>query len=87
MRFEAGWDLGDLWLAEACCPQAGTSSPPHSVSSSWKELSSPDGIPEPWSRLRASFKMPGQWVVAGLSWDRAGIYIRVNADNFFFLLK
>lgn len=69
MRFEAGWDLGALGLAEAWCPQAGTPSPPCSASGSWKELSSQDGIPEPWGRLRASLKMPGQRVVAGLSWD------------------
>lgn len=67
MRFEAGWDPGALGLAGAWCPQAGTLSPPPGASSSWKELSSQDGIPSHRGRLRASFKMPGQRVVARLS--------------------
>jgi len=44
----------------------------------------PGWDPEPPRRLGASFKTPGQRVVAGLSWDSARIFIRVNANQVFF---
>lgn len=68
MRFEAGWDLGALGLAEAWCPPIGTSFHSCSMSRRWKELSLEEGIPEPGNWIRASFKMLGQWIMAGLSW-------------------
>lgn len=57
--------MGALGMAKAWDPQAGILSPP----CRWKEVPSQNGIPEPWSRLRASFKMLGSGLWLGLGKD------------------
>lgn len=65
MRFEAGWAPGALGLAEAACPQAGTLSPSRGTNSSWKELSSQDGILSHWAGSEHPLKFQGSGLWPG----------------------